>query len=181
MEAAIDPTITKPSRSDEVLDHEQQLRIADHVRSVFESAAPKRPAKPSRSESDSVAPLETKCDIASIPELEKLKNLKSRSEVVFFPTENGSVSGEDEYTETEYYKNLTTVLDEQHHTTGTGFINVEDQCVVNGNYCFARKMENGEDRKIMYIRCNPATNDWTPSVDGSVQAALTSTKPTRSG
>ncbi|TXG59359.1 hypothetical protein EZV62_013932 [Acer yangbiense] len=44
--------VTKPSWSDEILDVDQHLMIANQIRSKYESMASKRPTKPNRSELD---------------------------------------------------------------------------------------------------------------------------------
>lgn len=76
-------TVTKPSRSDEVLDTDQQLQIANQVRAQFDSIAPKRPAKPNRSESesDTTPPKPVPSDADQIPELDRLRSLQSQSSV----------------------------------------------------------------------------------------------------
>jgi hypothetical protein len=76
-------TVTKPSRSDEVLDADQQLKIANEIRAQFESMAPKRPVKPNRSESDSSTPtpVESIPLDQNIPELDKFRALQSKSHV----------------------------------------------------------------------------------------------------
>lgn len=70
-------TVTKPSRSDEVLDEDEQLRIANQVKSLFDAQAPKRLAKPNRSEPDSVTPISPLEDFP-IPELDNLRSLQSQ-------------------------------------------------------------------------------------------------------
>lgn len=80
-------TATKPSRSDEVLDADEQLRIANQIRAQFDSLAPKRPIKPNRSEPDASAPNSNPLDSAAfaaqdeIPELDKFQYLQSQSHV----------------------------------------------------------------------------------------------------
>ena len=76
-------TVTKPSRSDEVLDVDQQLRIASEIKAQFESIAPKRPVKPNRSEPDSSTPtpVESTAVDQNIPELNKFQALQSQSHV----------------------------------------------------------------------------------------------------
>lgn len=76
--------VAKPSRSDEVLDADQQLKISNQIRAQFDSLAPKRPTKPSRSEPDSTtdnpsAPVSTIHQ--NIPEFDKLRSLQSQSYV----------------------------------------------------------------------------------------------------
>ncbi|GMH14816.1 hypothetical protein Nepgr_016657 [Nepenthes gracilis] len=174
------PTVVKPSRSDEVVDSDQQLRIANQIRAHFDSMCPKRSTKPNRSESDSALPPPGTLYVDGIiPELEKLKSLQSESQVVF-STENGAV--QDDFTETEYYKELESV-EKQHHTTGTGFIKVEDEGAETGpDYDFPRVIHNEGERKTLLsaFRSNPATNDWIPSAVVN-QVACPSSKPIRSG
>lgn len=74
--------VTKPSRSDEVLDADEQLRIANQIKAKFDSAAPKRPMKPNRSEPDFPTPALSIVDQPyNIPELHKLRSLQSQSHV----------------------------------------------------------------------------------------------------
>lgn len=178
------PTVNKPSRSDEVVDPEQQLRIAHEVRAHFESVAPKRPIKPSRSEPDPDASLAHQSNSGPIPELQKLLSLKSDHHQVVLST-GGEWVEQDEFVETQYYKQLESI-DKQHHTTGTGFIKATKERVENGeSYEFQRLPENGKDTNKMGAfsgyKSNPATNDWTPSVDEISQVECVSTKPSRSG
>ncbi|KAL9241590.1 hypothetical protein vseg_015685 [Gypsophila vaccaria] len=173
-------TINKPSRSDEMIEPEQQLRVAHEVGAYFESIKPKRPTKPSRSEPDPCASLT--CDQAQfdpIHELKRLNDLKSESQNVL-STEGGVGVVQEEFVETEYYRQLE-IIDKQHHTTGTGFIKIE-----RGN----EKGQNNEPRRLFArggtfagngIKSNPATNDWTPSSEGFDQHQYVSTKPSRSG
>lgn len=73
---------TKPSRSDDVLDENEQARIANQVKAQFDAIAPKRPTKPNRSESDSTAPPAPPSDQdVPLPEFEKLRSLQSQSQV----------------------------------------------------------------------------------------------------
>lgn len=80
--------ITKPSRSDEILNEDQRLEITNKVRAQFESLAPKRPFKPNRSESDSTTALPPATSYAPdqndyvAPELDKLRSLQTRSQVL---------------------------------------------------------------------------------------------------
>lgn len=79
-------TVTKPSRSDEVLDAVEQVRIANRVRAQIDSMAPKRPTKPNRSEPDSIAPTNDQSAAnGNIPELDKLRSLQSQSHVRIHP------------------------------------------------------------------------------------------------
>lgn len=165
------PTINKPSRSDEVLDPDQQLRIADQVRAQFDSMAPKRPVKPNRSEPDPDASLAQQTQPGPIPELERLHSLKSQSQVVVSTDGEGAV--QEEFVETEYYKELVSI-DKQHHTTGTGFIKVTQEEIENGqrdNHELQILSENGGER-FRGFKSNPATNDWVPSVEAYNQVFL---------
>ena len=81
-------TVTKPSRSDEVLDANQQLDITNQIRAQFDSIAPKWPAKPNRNESEleTISP-PTATDQNNIPKLDNLQSLQSQSPVIFFHCE----------------------------------------------------------------------------------------------
>ncbi|XP_077222535.1 uncharacterized protein LOC143856255 isoform X2 [Tasmannia lanceolata] len=85
----------------------------------------------------------------------------------------GSEASE-EYVETDYYKDLNCV-DKQHHTTGTGFIKVENENA-NGN-CFC--LDSVSDVSNCHGSCkgNPATNEWIPTMDTVIPV---SEKPNRS-
>lgn len=74
-------TATKPSRSDEILDGDEQVRITNQIRSQFDDLAPKRPIKPNRSEPDAVNPVDSTNSVQNIPELDKFEALRSRSHV----------------------------------------------------------------------------------------------------
>ncbi|KAJ6740394.1 MATERNAL EFFECT EMBRYO ARREST PROTEIN [Salix purpurea] len=79
-------TMTKPSRSDDVLDADQQLQITNQIRAQFDSMVPKRPGKPSRSESDTTpTPTSSLSNVEqnNIPELDKLRSLQSQSPVCY--------------------------------------------------------------------------------------------------
>lgn len=175
-------TVIKPSRSDEVLDPDQQVQITNQVRALFDSMVPKRPSKPNRSDpdftpSDPLFPytVSSTCN----PELDKLQSL--RSQAVFSCCSNSTVS-EDEYLETQYYKELDSI-DKHHHTTGSGFIKVVSENEENGckDVGIERGTVNGEGYSNRHLICksNPATNDWIPSVDDG-QVGYVSSKPDRS-
>ncbi|XP_019195363.1 PREDICTED: uncharacterized protein LOC109189085 isoform X1 [Ipomoea nil] len=161
--------VSKPSRSDEILDPDQQLQIAEQVRAQFDALAPKRPAKPNRSEPDSSLPMPAG-DIP-IPELDKLQSL--RSQAVFLETDKVE---QEEFVETHYYDELVSI-DKQHHTTGTGFIKV------GGENGYEFQLNQGQENcsngfKAAVFKTNPGTNDWIPSVEDQVQ--FSSSKPNRS-
>ncbi|KAK4840989.1 hypothetical protein QYF36_023090 [Acer negundo] len=169
-------TVTKPSRSDEILDADQQLMIANQIRSQFESMAPKRPTKPSRSEPDHQSAadnnpstdhdMSTATTEQNIPQLDKLRSLLSQSQVLIYSGDQGAMVQE-EFVETEYYKELVSI-DKQHHTTGSGFIRVvfkEGSDSEENGYDIDRfgSGHGGGDHQRPNFKSNPATNDWIPS------------------
>ncbi|KAG6767021.1 hypothetical protein POTOM_028200 [Populus tomentosa] len=172
-------TMTKPSRSDEVLDANQQLQIANQIRAQFDSMVPKRPSKPSRSESDNTAtPTSSLANIEqdNIPELDKLRSLRSQSPVLF--SAEGANMVQDEFVETQYYTELDSI-DKQHHTTGSGFINVVrgEEHEKNG-YGIHLSSAAAGGKLVSCFKSNPATNDWTPSPEDD--QVFVSSKPNRS-
>lgn len=106
-------TATKPSRSDEVLDFNEQIRNTNQIKAQFDALTPKRPIKPNRSEPETENTVNSSTlSSHNIPELEKLQSLQSNSQV--FPSSHGAVDGQDEFVETQYYKELLSI-DKQHH------------------------------------------------------------------
>ncbi|KAF7847687.1 hypothetical protein BT93_L2722 [Corymbia citriodora subsp. variegata] len=92
---------------------------------------------------------------------------------------SGSVDVQDEFVETQYYKELESI-DKQHHATGSGFISPLVEGSQNGGYdfrCERDGFESGRDGKPA-LRSNPATNDWVPSDAFGQDYVLT--KPNRS-
>ncbi|KAH8503302.1 hypothetical protein POPTR_007G049800v4 [Populus trichocarpa] len=179
-------TMTKPSRSDEVLDANQQLQITNQIRAQFDSMVPKRPSKPSRSESDTTTtPTSSLSEIEqdNIPELDKLRSLQSQSPNMFCPAQvlfsaEGANMVQDEFVETQYYTELDSI-DKQHHTTGSGFINVVrgEEHEKNG-YGIQLSSAAAGGKLVSCFRSNPATNDWTPSPEDD--QVFVSSKPNRS-
>ncbi|XP_057957858.1 uncharacterized protein LOC131150843 isoform X2 [Malania oleifera] len=178
-------TVKKPSRSDEVVEAEKQLRIADQVRTHFNSVAPKRPAKPNRSESD---PSNTSPDVGTfdgdIPEFHKFQSLQSQSQCQAVISAEGGATVQEEFVETQYYKELDSV-DKQHHTTGSGFIKVVKESSENGYDLHLqgggrRREDGGRVAVVPCFRSNPATNDWIPAVEEGLQVIHVSSKPNRS-
>ncbi|KAI9113470.1 hypothetical protein K1719_015397 [Acacia pycnantha] len=167
---------TKPSRSDELLDADEQERIADQIRQQFDSVAPKRPAKPNRSEPDPDASLDQSSTVVSnnIPELLKFQSFQSQPHAVI--SDEPPKDAADDFVETQYYKELSSI-DKQHHTTGSGFIRVES---VGGDGLNFQNSQiiNGGGTKIPEYKSNPATNDWIPNTDE--HKVFVSTKPNRS-
>lgn len=137
-------TVRKPSRSDEVVDEDEQLRIANQVKALFDAQAPKRLPKPNRSEPDSLTPTSTLVQDFPIPQLDNLRSLQSQvlcfsSNYYFqffmfifyillphtyyftFSDQGGCIfsgsncSEQEEFVETQYYNELVSI-DKQHHT-----------------------------------------------------------------
>ncbi|XP_052204248.1 uncharacterized protein LOC127809474 [Diospyros lotus] len=169
-------TAVKPSRSDEVLDANEQALITEQVKAKFDSMAPKRPAKPCRSEPESPSPA-SYFSGANLPppEFEKLRSLQSQSQGII----SGSNTAADEFVETQYYQQLDSI-DKQHHTTGSGFIKVAGGGAGDG---YGLRVESGGhengDRREAVFRTNPATNDWVPAMEDD-QIGYVSGKPSRS-
>ncbi|MCO5547754.1 hypothetical protein L7F22_001205 [Adiantum nelumboides] len=86
-------------------------------------------------------------------------------------TSKHRVESPEEFVETEYYKGLNAVDKASHHTTGSGFIQVEK----NGAFALDFSSPGLVRTKS---GCNPATNDWIPS-ETAVEMHL-SEKPRRS-
>ncbi|KAK1276507.1 hypothetical protein QJS04_geneDACA001682 [Acorus gramineus] len=165
-------TAVKPSRSDEVLEADLQQKLSDQIRSHFDSIAPRRPIKPTRSEPDDP---NLSFDVRDIPEFDKFLSLQSQSNQTIIA--GTAVDVQEEFVETEYYKRLNSI-DKQHHTTGKGFIAVEE-------VADSPKFQIGEVEGIKVVekttvfKSNPATNDWIPSSE-SAEVAYISSKPNRS-
>ncbi|PON46377.1 maternal effect embryo arrest [Trema orientale] len=172
---------TKPSRSDDVLDADQQLKFAQQIRAQFDSVAPKRPSKPNRSEPDLSSPTAPVVDeTLTIPELHKFQSLQSQSQVLI--SEEGAKRVEDEFVETQYYTQLGSI-DKQHHTTGSGFIKVGRE--ESEEYEYGTVDLQGGDLGAVgtvpaVLRSNPATNDWVPKMDYEDDQIYISSKPNRS-
>ncbi|XP_038901917.1 uncharacterized protein LOC120088588 [Benincasa hispida] len=180
--AARRSTASKPSRSDVVLCDEEQMRITDQIRAQFDSTAPKRPMKPSRSESDSSPQNPSGINsVEAIPELDKLRNLQSQSHVLRLGVGDSLV--QEDYVETEYYKELNSI-EKRHHKTGSGFIQVGNEGGQNGVHVNNTETEfidvaNGRVHLHGGYKGNPATNDWLPNFDDH-DLIFRSRKPNRS-
>ncbi|KAL6967619.1 hypothetical protein U1Q18_045663 [Sarracenia purpurea var. burkii] len=161
----------RPSRSDAHLSKEEEEKVEEETREYFDGLAPKRHTKPQRSEYSSQyvdGALSNTHDGAAIPELAVFQQLEHDSQKLVY---NGNEVIE-EFVETEYYKDLNCI-DKQHHTTGTGFIKVED---VNGvSFNLASDAATGFHGPV---KGNPATNDWIPASNDVVD--FLSDKPNRS-
>ncbi|KAF6137684.1 hypothetical protein GIB67_023618 [Kingdonia uniflora] len=174
--------VNKPSRSDDVLDADQQLKITHEIKSHFDSMAPKRSIKPNRSELDSPNQLlpSSEEDVNDVPELDKFRLLSSMSPHPICSKESSS-EVQEEFVETHYYKELNSI-DKQHHTTGSGFIKVMEGSDDSNKHDLQMQREERrryyeEVREIGY-KSNPATNDWIPNIEHEV--VFVSTKPNRS-
>ncbi|XP_021831639.1 uncharacterized protein LOC110771617 [Prunus avium] len=178
-------TATKPSRSDEVLEADEQIKIANQIRAQFDSSAPKRPIKPNRSEPDASSsstanPVDYSIDDQpNIPELDKFRSLQSQSPVILSSAE-GATTVQDEFVDTEYYKELNSI-DKQHHMTGSGFIKVVREGGSDFDGLDLQLAQSHDDviAGLMKIRSNPATNDWVPRTDED-EVLVNSSKPNRS-
>ncbi|KAH0842019.1 hypothetical protein HID58_090561 [Brassica napus] len=89
----------------------------------------------------------------------------------------GSAAVQDEFLETEYYTNLTSI-DKQHHTTGSGFINVVKEDSGEEAVPAAAALDDDGGEKAVY-KSNPATNDWIPAAEEDLTSEFSS-KPNRS-
>ncbi|GJN14571.1 hypothetical protein PR202_gb01414 [Eleusine coracana subsp. coracana] len=163
---------TRPARSDPHLSPEEAARVEAEVRVYFDSVAPRRPAKPPRSDpSEDAAAAEAGDGGGDLPELRKLQDLAAEPQKLVLDGA-GDVDGGEEYVETRYYDGLNCI-DKQHHTTGTGFIKVERP---NSN---SLNVATAGYSSASNVRCmsNPATNGWIPSSETIIPA---SNKPSRS-
>ncbi|TVU19634.1 hypothetical protein EJB05_35795 [Eragrostis curvula] len=164
---------TRPARSDQHLSPEEAAQVEAEVRGYFDSVAPRRPAKPPRSDPSeaAAAAAEAGFEDGDLPELRKLQDLAAKPQKLVLDGV-GDVHGGEEYVETRYYDGLNCI-DKQHHTTGTGFIKVERP---NGS---SLNVATVGYSSANYVRCmsNPATNDWIPSSETVIPA---SNKPSRS-
>ncbi|XVE79465.1 hypothetical protein DITRI_Ditri14bG0061000 [Diplodiscus trichospermus] len=162
---------SRPNRSDMHLSVEEEAKMEQKTREHFDEKAPKRHTKPQRSEySSNYVDVLADGDNhdSDIPENVEFQRLENDTRKIVY---NGNEVRE-EFVETEYYKDLNCV-DKQHHTTGTGFIKVEN---ANGR---SFSLEPDLDTNC-HASCkgNPATNDWIPAASDAVYSA--SEKPNRS-
>lgn len=165
---------TRPARSDPHLPPEEAARVEAEVRGYFDSVAPRRPAKPPRSDPSEDAraePAAVDAGDLDLPELRKLRDLEAKPQKLVLDGGGGDVDGE-EYVDTRYYDGLIGI-DKQHHTTGTGFIKVERP---NGS-AFSVTTNGYSSASFIHCMSNPATNDWIPSSETVIPA---SNKPSRS-
>ncbi|KAI3857459.1 hypothetical protein MKW92_033096 [Papaver armeniacum] len=167
----------RPNRSDVHLSAEEETKIENETRKHFDDLAPKRISKPQRSEYSSQSNLNYNDDNNNntIPELTKFQELENHvpQDLVYNETTPQERVAEEEYTETEYYKDLNCI-DKQHHTTGTGFIKVN-----NSGDCFNILPDTTIEHHSA-SKGNPATNDWIPSSNAADTVSSDSHKPNRS-
>ncbi|KAL3850618.1 hypothetical protein ACJIZ3_012500 [Penstemon smallii] len=164
----------RPNRSDVHLSEEAAAEVEAATKHYFEEVAPKRHTKPQRSEYSAAYTdaLSSAGEDQIIPEYLQFQHLeKDDTQKMVY---NGSKVGE-EFTETEYYQDLNDV-DKQHHTTGTGFINVDNKNEKNG----FRLVPDSDAESHASSGGNPATNDWIPSTTADTVDLITG-KPKRSG
>ncbi|PON62787.1 maternal effect embryo arrest [Trema orientale] len=164
----------RPNRSDIHLSIEEEAKIEAKTRDYFDGVIPKRHTKPQRSEYSSRYVDDFASETTNngfIPEYVEFQRLEHEEQEKLVYKGN---KVEEEFVETEYYKDLNCV-DKQHHTTGTGFIKVEntdEKCYNLGSDsvpgCHASS------------KCNPATNDWIPVPEAANMIPLVSAKPNRS-
>ncbi|MCL7037563.1 hypothetical protein MKW94_000611 [Papaver nudicaule] len=147
----------RPNRSDVHLSAEEETKIENETRKYFDDIAPKRVTKPQRSDysSQSNDPNYNNTNVTT-PELTKFQELENHQDLVYNETTPQERVAEEEYTETEYYKDLNCI-DKQHHTTGTGFIKVNN----NGDGFHLSPDTTNEHHSSS--KGNPATNDWIPA------------------
>ncbi|KAL9140947.1 hypothetical protein ABFS82_14G071100 [Erythranthe guttata] len=166
----------RPNRSDVHMEGEEAAKVEAAARDYFDGVAPKRHTKPLRSEysSSSAAYVDAHpaADDQLTPEYIEFQHLeKEDSQKLVY---SGSKVAE-EFTETQYYKDLNGV-DKQHHTTGTGFIKVDD---AKGKKGFSLEPDYASESHAS-CRGNPATNDWVPAASDDTVDVMTD-KPNRSG
>ncbi|RIA04518.1 LOW QUALITY PROTEIN: hypothetical protein BRARA_K01211 [Brassica rapa] len=162
----------KPSRSDEVSDPDQQIKNSNEIRAGFDSLAPKRPTKPTRSEPAPLGSFSISDQTTDHPEADKFQNLQSQTHGNILH-EGDSSAIQEEFLETEYYTNLTSI-DKKHHTTGSGFINVVKED--GGEETVQPPLHSTTEEQR---RSNPATNEWIPAADEGLTSEFSS-KPNRS-
>ncbi|XP_054819316.1 uncharacterized protein LOC129318520 [Prosopis cineraria] len=160
----------RPNRSDVHVSMEEEAQIETKTRQYFDGAAPKRHTKPQRSDYSSqyVDALAGDAD-GAIPEMlqfQRLENLPHPQNLA-----SNGIQVTEEFVETEYYNDLNSV-DKQHHTTGTGFIEMEK----SDNFFHIEPDNNTTHHPSG--KCNPATNDWVPAASNEV--GFFSDKPNRS-
>ncbi|CAI9097562.1 OLC1v1034026C4 [Oldenlandia corymbosa var. corymbosa] len=197
----MDCCIMRPNRSDVHLSREEEAKMEEATRQHFDSLAPKRHTKPQRSEYSKTYTDAVSLSGGDVipPEFVEFQRLENDHSEVLLPFDcivvcadgsflilryffflvlmqklvykNGNHEAE-EFVETEYYKDLNGV-DKQHHTTGTGFISMDN---MKGK-SFSLDPDSDIDHHDS-CKGNPATNDWIPAPVDEVE--FVSGKPKRS-
>ncbi|KAL2962963.1 hypothetical protein AAZX31_17G173900 [Glycine max] len=148
-----------------------------NIELVVSEIGPKRPIKPNRSEPDAVFQYPVAAaSVNNIPELHKFQSLQSPSHAII--SSAGFVDAQDEFVETQYYKELASI-DKQHHTTVSGFIKAAREGG-EGEYeiQLPNNHVNAAETQPRSYKSNPATNDWVPNSDE--HQVFVSSKPNRS-
>ncbi|XP_015873895.3 uncharacterized protein LOC107410922 isoform X1 [Ziziphus jujuba] len=162
----------RPNRSDIHLSRGEEAEIEATTRNHFDGITPKRHTKPQRSEYsskyvDSLSNGAQQC----IPEFLEFQRLENHPDQQKLNWDTRDLR--EEFVETEYYKDLNCA-DKIHHTTGTGFINIDRTSDKRYNLA-------PDTVTACHDSCkgNPATNEWIPepAID---TIPLASGKPHRS-
>nr|CAB3501315.1 unnamed protein product [Digitaria exilis] len=153
--------MSRPNRSDAHLSPEDEAAREAEVREYFDDAAPKRHAKPSRSEHSAVY-ADALVPDDSHPELDKFQDLEAHTERLVY--EGSKV--EEEFVETEYYKDLGGV-GKQHHTVTPGSLRLSRFIKMDRDQGASFTLSEDPDAAERHASCkgNPATNEWIPSAD----------------
>ncbi|WJX37332.1 hypothetical protein P8452_25101 [Trifolium repens] len=144
----------RPNRSDTHLSAEEEATIEAKTRQHFDEVAPKRHTKPQRSDYASQY-VDNNVSDNSVPEMLQFQRLENDPHEKKLVYDGNDV--EEEFVETEYYKDLNSV-DKHHHTTGKGFIQVE-----KSDTSFHIEPDNDTHDCHHSTKGNPATNDWVPA------------------
>ncbi|KAL8516332.1 hypothetical protein ACS0TY_014843 [Phlomoides rotata] len=158
----------RPNRSDVHLTGEEAAKAEAAARGYFDEVAPKRHTKPQRSEYSSAYADALSSNDQVIPEHVQFQQLEKDTQELVYRGNNPS----EEFTETEYYKDLSDV-DRQHHTTGTGFIKVDS----TNEKGFSLAPDSSTECHAS-SKGNPATNDWIPATNNTED--FSTGKPNRS-
>ncbi|CAI5507852.1 unnamed protein product [Closterium sp. Naga37s-1] len=148
----------KPSRSDEVLPPEQQAAATAKVEQYFQSQAPRRAPKPSRSEAGEGGGVFGADDAVAVdlPERRALAHLVAHGEEVC-PSGTPEVHDPEHHPATSYYQHLH--YDGPHCPTGKGFIGLDTKPEVPvhvvEHHAVPAPLFNHNSHT------NPARDDWT--------------------
>ncbi|GJP42414.1 hypothetical protein CLOM_g1979 [Closterium sp. NIES-68] len=150
----------KPSRSDEVLPPEEQAAATAKVEQYFESQAPRRAPKPSRSEAGEGGAVLGAGDAVAVdlPERRALAHLVAHSGPVC-PVGTPEVADPEHHPATSYYEHLH--FDGPHCPTGKGFIKLDAKAEVP-----VHVVEHHAPPPPLLVHSHPHTNpardDWAP-------------------